>query len=240
MSQRFFLAEPIECGLVYRLDSTESHHIAHVMRAKVDDRVTLFDGHGSEFEAEIKEISRKSVAVQAVKEHPVCRELNFELTVGVPIPKGDRQKVLVEKLTELGVTRLCFLHTARSQFPGNEKTIKKLSRSVIEASKQCGRNRLMQITGPVELADLVSGQVVDLSGKEKWIAHPDESNAEFITAGPAKDALVLIGPEGGFTDDEMEQVKSSGWNPLWLGKTILRMETAAIASAVLLARRHTP
>src|SRR4249920_1009156 len=100
MSDRFFSTRPIT-GSSALLDSPEAHHLLHVMRASVDDTVTLFDGSGAEFEAVVDKLLRTEVDLRIVARHDIDRELPFELIVGVALPKGDRQKWIVEKLTEL-------------------------------------------------------------------------------------------------------------------------------------------
>ena len=102
MSNRYFSPQPITAERV-TLDGPEAHHLLHVMRATVGERITLFDGSGAEFDAEIVKCNRADVEVQVHARREVDRELKFELVVGVSLPKGDRQKWLVEKLTELGV-----------------------------------------------------------------------------------------------------------------------------------------
>ncbi len=100
MSTRFYSAAPITADRA-ALDGTEAHHLLHVMRAAVGDHVTLFDNSGAEFPAVIEKLGRTTVELRVIERLEVNRELNFPLTVGVALPKGDRQKWLVEKLTEL-------------------------------------------------------------------------------------------------------------------------------------------
>src|SRR5690348_11231442 len=155
MSERFFSPHPITAGCMM-LDGSEAHHLLHVMRAAVGDEVTLFDGTGAEFRATIETLRRADAELRIVERREVDRELPFELVVGVALPKGDRQKWLVEKLTELGVTSLVPLMTERSVAQPNESALERLQRSVIEAAKQCGRNRLMEITAPKSWSDWLS------------------------------------------------------------------------------------
>src|SRR4029078_8817654 len=127
------------------LQGAEAHHLAQVMRAKCGDEVCLFDGSGFEFRASIRKIGRVEVEFEIVESRQVDREMARHITLAVSLPKGDRQRWLVEKTTELGVARLVPLVTRYSvaQPVGNATT--RLRRAVIEASKQCGRNRLMEI-----------------------------------------------------------------------------------------------
>src|SRR3972149_595754 len=142
MSDRFFSSQPIASEHV-TLAGPEAHHLLHVMRAKVGEQVTLFDGSGAEFDAEIARCGRSEVDLRVLERREIDRELAFELVIGVPLPKGDRQKWLVEKLTELGVTELVPLVTERGVAQPTDSALERLERGVIEAAKQCGRNRLM-------------------------------------------------------------------------------------------------
>src|SRR5262245_49632888 len=147
MSERFFSTTPIT-GDRATLDGPEAHHLLHVMRARVGDTVTLFDDSGDEFAAEIASLGRSDAAVRILERRTVSRKLPFALTIGVALPKGDRQKWLVEKLTELGATTLFPLETTRGVAQPTAGALDRLRRSVIEAAKQCGRNRLMKISEP--------------------------------------------------------------------------------------------
>src|SRR3954468_10272635 len=144
MSERFFSPRPITAGGMM-LDGPEAHHLLHVMRAAVGDEITLFDGSGAEFRATVETVRRTDAELRIVERNEIDRELPFELVVGVALPKGDRQKWLVEKLTELGVSTLIPLITERSVSQPTGNVLERLRRTVIEAAKQCGRNRLMQI-----------------------------------------------------------------------------------------------
>src|SRR5436190_5899651 len=147
MSERFYSPHPITAGCMM-LDGPEAHHLLHVMRASVGDEVTLFDDSGAEFKATIETLRRTDAELRIIERREIDRELPFPLAVGVALPKGDRQKWLVEKLTELGVTTLVPLVTERSVAQPAASALERLRRAVIEAAKQCGRNRLMRITEP--------------------------------------------------------------------------------------------
>src|SRR4051794_31403592 len=147
MSERFFSSNPITAERI-TLDGPEAHHLLHVMRATPGERVILFDGTGAEFIAIVEQLRRSEVELRIAERCTVDRELPFPLTVGVALPKGDRQKWLVEKLTELGVTTLVPLITERSVAQPSSGALDRLRRAVIEAAKQCGRNRLMALSTP--------------------------------------------------------------------------------------------
>src|SRR5215210_2032346 len=155
MSERFFSPHPITAGCMM-LDGPEAHHLLHVMRASVGDEVTLFDGSGAEFKATVQTLRRTDAELRIVERREVDRELPFDLVVGVALPKGDRQKWLVEKLTELGVTTLVPVVTERCVAQPAAGALDRLRRSIIEAAKQCGSNRLMQIAEPKSWSEWVA------------------------------------------------------------------------------------
>jgi 16S rRNA (uracil1498-N3)-methyltransferase len=269
VTDRYFSDVPISEGSAL-LAGSEAHHLIHVMRAKPGDRVVLFDGSGAEYAAQVQQIERSRVQLAVLSRQEVDRELPLELTLGVALPKGDRQRWLVEKAVELGVGRIVPLVTARTvaqppvalasrQWPAG-----RLRRTVIEASKQCGRNRLMEIAQPRAWADYVADTAdapcrllaqpgghpmgtgwvagVDRAPKrsfgrrcEALVAEPPVSH---LWGRPAADhqppgdlpgrVFLAVGPEGGFTDEEVSLAVAAGWQTIDLGPRILRAETAAL------------
>lgn len=215
------------------LEAQEAHHLLHVMRAKVGERVMLFDGSGAEFAAEIVKCGRAGVELRVLERREVDREVPFELVVGVSLPKGDRQKWLVEKLTELGVTEMMPLETERGVAQPTDSALERLQRSVVEAAKQCGRNRLMRIAKPQAIGEWMA--LTMASDCRRWIAHPQgEALAAVDVARPVA-TRIAVGPEGGFTDAEVAAAMAAGWQRVALGPRILRVETAAVALAAVVA-----
>ena len=236
MSYRFFSDEPIRFesagGTSAQLSDSEAHHFLHVMRGGVGDRVTLFDGSGFEFEAEVVETTRRDVTLAVLSRGEVDRETPVIVTLGVALPKGDRQKVLVDMLTQLGVARLVPLATEHSVAAPKGSGLDKLRRSVVEASKQCGRNRLMVIDEPMEFEKFLATTQADV----RLIAHPTGGASASEKVG--KSVAIAIGPEGGFADNEVAEATAAGWGAVSFGKSILRIETAAIAAASLYSLRR--
>jgi 16S rRNA (uracil1498-N3)-methyltransferase len=147
MSERFFAEQPV---LERRalLTGDEAHHVLRVMRAGVGDELTIFDGSGAEFRARIVRLGKGEVELEIVERRQIDREARRNLTLAVALPKGERQKWLVEKATELGAARLVPLVAERGVAQPTAGALGRLRRTVIEASKQCGRNRLMEIAEP--------------------------------------------------------------------------------------------
>lgn len=223
MADRFYINSPLQPGPVV-LQGPEAHHLATVCRLRPGDRVCLFNGDGHEYPADVISASRRDVSLNVLAVESPAREPGFRLEVAVPLPKGDRGQFLVEKLTELGVTQYTPLRTRRSVVhPGDAKR-EKLQRYVIEASKQCGRNVLMEVGAMANWetyatrADLPATRLLAHPGGESLRSHPG-------------DCVVAVGPEGGFTDEEVDLARGNGWQVVSLGPRILRIETAAIALA---------
>jgi 16S rRNA (uracil1498-N3)-methyltransferase len=225
MSERFFVEHPIT-GSRAELVDAEAQHLSRVMRAAVGDEVVLFDGSGTQFTAKVAKISKAAVTLDILERAEVNCEPRVELTLAVALPKGERQKWLVEKLTELGTTRLVPLVTERGVAQPVDAALARLSRGVIEASKQCGRNRLMEIAPPREAVEFFAQEITGV----KLVAEP--GGETLGTLSPEVTQLVsAIGPEGGFTPAELKAALENKWRPVSLGRSILRIETAAIAVA---------
>jgi 16S rRNA (uracil1498-N3)-methyltransferase len=228
MSDRFFTSHPLAPG-EFVLDGPEAHHLSAVRRFGPGDRVTLFNGDGSEYPAEVVSVGKKSAVLHVLPPVAADRELGFELVVASAIPKGDRADFLIEKLAELGVTRFVPLVTERSVVQPKDAKVEKFERAVIEASKQCGRNRLMAVDPPQKWEALLAR--ADLPAV-RLLLHTGEGLTREVP--PAAGAAVAVGPEGGFTPDEVAAAAAVGWRPVSLGSRVLRVETAAIAAAARL------
>jgi 16S rRNA (uracil1498-N3)-methyltransferase len=169
------------------------------------------------------------VELTVLARQSIDRELGFPLTLAVALPKGERQKWLVEKAVELGVTRIVPLQAARAVAQPTAGALDRLRRTVIEASKQCGRNRLLEISEAQSLHTLIGNVPADAV---RLMAHPRGASITSMELHSRSAGIdCLIGPEGGFTEDEVERAALAGWQPVSLGQRILRVETAAIALA---------
>lgn len=233
MSQRFYSETPI-VGPDASLTGSEAHHLIHVMRAKVGDVILLFDGGGSEFQARVRRLGRSQVDLDVMDRQAVDRELPFALALGVALPKGDRQRWLIEKATELGVTRVVPLQTERGVAQPVNQALTRLHRTVIESSKQCGRNLLMEVASPMTLENFV--QTADARAR-RLFTHLGAAPLAPIQPAPSApcDVIIAVGPEGGFSDEEVAVAAQVGWQIVGLGPRVLRVETAAVAMCAQLA-----
>lgn len=238
MRQRYFLEQkPLPDAVEIILDGQEAQHLIKVMRAKPAEIVELFDGSGVEWQARIVDIRRNEATLEILSSARVSREATVKLTLGIALPKGDRQKWVIGKLVELGVHQVVPLLTENGVAQPVEKAIGRLRRQVVEASKQCGRNCLMEIAEPCMFSAFLTHQFT-----HSWIAHPLSGEKPVNVPFAGVDGLrvdlgtagVIIGPEGGFSTMEMSAAVAAGWTPVELGARILRIETAALAVAAQL------
>ena len=201
------------------------------MRARIGDSLVLFDDRGNEYVTEIIAKTRKRVTVVKRSQRRPERRLSRSVTVVTALPKGDRQKFLIEKLVELGVDCVVPLTTSRSVAQVNEKVFRRLEKQIIEATKQCRRSYLMRVDPPKTIAEV--GEMPNgTDGTEFLIAHPyTESMIWDVQSklAAAESICWLIGPEGGFSEVECSDLTGCGWTPVNFGQLILRVETAAVA-----------
>jgi 16S rRNA (uracil1498-N3)-methyltransferase len=225
MSERYYVDQPLALGPV-GLAGPEARHLAVVCRVRPGDHVYLFNGDGRQYRAAVVEAGKHGVRLDVEAAEEPSRELGFRLEVAAPLTKGDRGQFLVEKLTELGATEFVPLRTARSVV--HPKDIDRLRRHVIEASKQCGRNVLMKVAPLCDWREYVGRG--DLPAR-RLVAHP---GGEAMPHGDGQDSACAVGPEGGFTDEELGLARQAGWRVVGLGNRVLRVETAALVLATLL------
>lgn len=207
------------------LTDSEAHHAINVLRMKAGDSIRLFDGHGTTADGRIQTLNRRAVVVAV--DQTIChsRQRSYRLTVAAAPPKGDRLKWMMEKLTELGVDRFIPLKTTRTVVQPGEARLKKLESTIISAAKQAGCLWLMEISEATTLQSLLTAD-----DGMFYFAHPGMESC-VLPAMPNADQTVVIGPEGGFTDEEVECARSAGVSFMAWAGSILRIETAAVVFA---------
>ncbi len=229
MPRRFFSAVDLSAESL-ELTGREAHHLQRVLRMQPGESVWLFDGQGHEALAEIVAIDREAVRLQVTERREFTPATTLPVTIATGVPKGDRFRWLIEKATELGVQRLVPLITQRSIVDPGQGKLDKLRQTIVEACKQCGRTQLMELTEPVSWRDCLT---TEFPGRDVWIAHPKGESATSQSLSATLPSLFLIGPEGGFTDSEVEEAINAGARRMQLGPRILRIETAVVAVATL-------
>ena len=234
-SLRFYVTNLL--GGRISLSDDESRHARKVLRVQPGDAVELFDGLGQEADGRVVEAGRViAIEVGALRN---AAPLRPRIEVAVALPKGDRAAVLVEKASELGADRLIPMITERSVVdPGGGK-LDRLRRIAIESAKQCGRSWLMEIAEPVAFDRVLvgPGDAVKLfadahSGNEDHYSQI-LTNLRMHSADVDR-LLVLVGPEGGWTNAERQAAQQAGFHPWRLGPYVMRIETAALAAVAIL------
>ena len=230
MTRRYFVPELPKAGGLVTLLGGEAQHASRVMRVQVGETVTLFDGAGHESQARFISVGRNECQCETEPRCFVDREPTNEIHLSIALPKLDRSRELIERLTEIGVKSVTPLVASRTQRPPSDSFIQKLNRGVVEACKQCGRNQLLEIRPTVKASLFFQ----NCSVENRWIAHPSTSamSVHGEVTGPV---VVAIGPEGGWAEDEYREAVNHGFTPMDLGRRIYRIETAATVVASILA-----
>lgn len=239
--ERFFLPQPLQLATVdqaaveqstVELDGSEAHHLLHVLRAKVGDRIGLFNGQGDEAIAEIVEVRKRSAQLRINDCWTTPPDVR-ELVIATALPKGDRADWLIEKATELGASRIIPLRTVRSVVEPREAKLHRLEQIAVAACKQCGRSRIPRLDSLTPLSDVLREFSTKAATHTVLLTDPtaNESFGELLCSkhGTQQSVVALIGPEGGFSPEETSLAIASGARPVRLGNHILRIETAALA-----------
>ncbi len=213
------------------IDGQEAHHLLNVLRVRTGDAVQVFDGRGNVAETEITSTTRRSVDLRVLSRRVVPASRFPRITVAASPAKGDRLRWMVEKLTELGVARLILLQTARTIVNPGDTKLEKLHSYIVSACKQSGRARLMELSAVTPLTHVLHDAAS--AGDQIVVAHPEHIGVvrplQFGLTGQA--STLLIGPEGGFTDDETALIAATQPQQILWPENILRIETAAVVFA---------
>lgn len=231
--RRFSSQQPIT-GTEVLLTGPEAHHLLHVNRVQIGESVVLFDGTSGEYVAKLVEASGKSARLEILQRLEHNRMPTTDLTLLTAVPRGPRMDVLVQMTCELGLRTLIPIVTSRSIVNPGPNKIDHYRRIVIESCKQSGRNVLMTVEPPVRLCDALVQPRPDALKLLLSTVTDVRPIADLLNPRPAK-VVLLVGPEGGFTEDESAAAVGAGYLSASLGQSTLRIETAAVcASAVVL------
>jgi len=236
--RRFFSPpEKIEDGKV-TLDESETRHLRDVLRLRAGEIAYVFDGLGNEFECQIEQIGKRETKLSVVKTiQPPAAESKLDLTICASILKGDKTGLAVPKLVELGVNRFVPVLSARCDVkPKDEaRRVERWRKIAFEASKQCGRARLMTIE---EITDLKTclGREAEKADRD-LILFSERDGKPFSALKSPVSITAFLGPEGGWDDVEIEAAAKSGASVITLHGRIMKADTAAIAISSILQHR---
>lgn len=210
----------------------DAKHIAKVLRMKVGERLVACDTKGKDYDCVIEEVSDKQVELRVEKIYSSETEPSVAVTLYQAMPKSDKMELIIQKAVELGVSAIVPVQTKRCVSRPDEKSMKKklerYNRIALEAAKQCGRGRIPQVLPMMDYAQALKAMKED----EKAMLFYENSTSSFrkeLEQGAAS-VSIMVGAEGGFEEEEVQQALDMGIASLSLGKRILRCETAPLAA----------
>lgn len=228
--ERFYLETPLETGQTYTLTDSEHHHLAHVMRGKEGDRIEMINGMGALAECTVVAVSKRDskIITESVTLVPLPHK---QITLIQAVPRMNRLDTIVEKGTELGMTRLLLWHSAKSERKAlKEQQLIRLRHVAIAATKQCGRLYLPEI----KILDGFDAKQPFTSAT--FFGDTDEGAPRLMSIYQKQEAVTfIIGPEGGLMDKEEALLRSLGAIGVKLHDNILRTDTAGIAALAILS-----
>ena len=253
MTRRRFYAPPSAFSAdrqSVHLAADEARHLRDVLRLQRRDEVYVFDGEGKEFQCTIEDSSREFAQLKIVAEvQPARPESPLDLTLAVALLKGEKFDLVVQKATELGVTRILPVITERADVRLRDsgdgaKRVARWQRIALEAAKQSGRARVPEMAQPIVFKSLMEPSTAENAETFAprntfglmFAERDGHSLAEVIKHLPARPRKItaLVGSEGGWTDEEIAEARKAEWKIVTLGGRTLRAETAAISVAALL------
>ncbi len=213
----------VRAGSELIITGDEANHAARVKRLRPGERITLFDARGTVAEAEVLRAETGKRAMLAVMLGPLRRvpPVAPRLEVWCPPPKGDRLETMIDQLSQIGVAAWRPLRTARAERESFRAD--KLERVAIEAAKQCGRAWVIELGDWADLADAIANPRAVMADSTGGTPEPATT-----------DTVLLLGPEGGWTPDELDQARAGGRDIRRFGVHVMRIETAAVAAAACL------
>lgn len=230
---RIYEPQPLQAGADITLGEVASQHLGKVLRMQPGDSIVLFNGEGQEFPATIAAVSKKSVSVRLEQGLSPATESPLRVHLGQCLSKGDRMDYAVQKATELGVTAITPLFSERSEvkLPADraEKRQRHWQQIAISACEQSYRTQVPDLVMPANLSEWLNTVEADL----KLVLDPRGAEPLDTQLTPQSVAM-LIGPEGGLSDAEVEMAVNAGFKPIVLGPRILRTETAPVVALTLL------
>ncbi len=233
---RIFTDQALQPGASITVESTTAHYLARVLRVATGQPLVLFNGDGADYAAEMGRISRDATEITVRSKLPVQTESPLNLTLVQSVSRGERMDTSVQKATELGVSAIQPVFSARTEvrLSGSklDKRMEHWRKVIISACEQCGRARLPLLHPPAGLLDWANGE----TSAQRLVLAPEVPHKLLgVPLGPAVE--IAVGPEGGFEQAELTALASLDVLPVSLGPRILRTETAGPAAVALLQAR---
>jgi len=233
---RVHVAQALHSGREVLLPEQAGEHIARVLRLERGHPLVLFNGDGREFDATLASLAKRAVTATIVGVRDVDRESPLQLTLAQGIARGEKMDWILQKATELGVNRIAPIVTERTEVKLDEERAERRMlhwNSIIAgACEQCGRTRLPQLDPPLRLDRWLTGLDGDVALRLALLPDGDVAPRSLPTLSHG--AVLCVGPEGGFSDNDVALLRHTGFAGLRLGPRILRTETAGIAALAAL------
>lgn len=234
---KFFVSKDSINDHTIIISGENANHIANVLRAKIGDEIIVGDGDGLDYTCEIITISKKEVVVKITDITSNNAEPKTKITLYQALPKSDKMELVIQKCIEIGVDRIVAVATEHCVVRLSGKEDKKLARwnKIAEsAAKQCGRGKIPRVEGVMSFKTaLKDAQSLD-SALIPYEKEENNSLKSFCKEFKGNSIGIFIGPEGGFSFDEIKLAQENGIAPVTLGKRILRTETAGLVASVIL------
>ncbi|MFT5111229.1 MAG: 16S rRNA (uracil1498-N3)-methyltransferase [Parasphingorhabdus sp.] len=233
-TDRFYFdsIEPLVSGRKVIVNNREAEHMSRVKRHRIGNQVLLINGKGYVAQCQITNIHKKNGVELDVKSVEFIQPSPLQLHIATAIPKGDRMETMLDMLTQLGVTTITPLIYARSQPDGRRERQQRWQHVIIDACKQSRRAYLPEVKSLCSVDQFLNK--VSSVGGGRWLADAGGCNPLIGSAVGSLTQTIVIGPEGGLDEEEKARFNASGFEPLQLAESILRIETATIAAAILL------
>jgi 16S rRNA (uracil1498-N3)-methyltransferase len=231
---RVYTPQTMAIGDCIELESGAARHLTSVLRMNCGQLVTLFNGMGGEYSGELIEAKKGKATARITEFDQADRESSLAIHLAIGISRGERMDWIIQKATELGVSQITPLFTERCEvkLQGDRlnKKVGHWQQVAISASEQSQRNRIPSVTTPIKLEQWQQGCKASL----KLVLHHRTEKSLSDMLAPSAEIALLIGPEGGLSEREIEQAISLDFSPLTLGPRVLRTETAPLAAISIL------
>ena len=236
---RFYIEADLAVNTQIELTETVFHHWCKVLRAQVGDQATLFNGQGGEYQVELTEVAKKSATVQVLTFNPANRTPAIRTLLGQVMSKGDRMDYAIQKAVELGVSEIQLLTSERCEmrlkYDRDQKKLDHWQGIAIAACEQCGMNIVPKILAPLSLEKWLASELPTT----KLVLAPNKDETDPLTQASQNIAL-LIGPEGGLSEAEIQAANEVGFMNWCIGERVLRTETAPVVALSILNYKVRP
>lgn len=230
---RFFIEAELNVNTTVELTETVFHHWVKVLRAQVGEKATLFNGQGGEYQVELTEANKKTASVLVQEFNPTNRTPNFNALLGQVMSKGDRMDYAIQKAVELGVSEIQLLTSERCEmrlkYDRDQKKLDHWQGVAIAACEQCGMNIVPKILAPLPLAQWLNSTLPET----KLVLAPNKDEVDVLNDA-STNIVLLIGPEGGLSEAEIQSANQHGFINWCIGERVLRTETAPVVALSIL------